>query len=95
MSEREPDDDGRTPLVGFEERMVVEVRNRFDGSWSHGFEIIEQLQSAGGERQLRLRRFSDGQVLPELFSADDVVINPASRPGPRRLTDDSDGGMSA
>jgi hypothetical protein len=45
----------------------VDVRNRFVGSWSHGFEIAERV--AGG---YRVRRLSDGSVLPDVFSSDDV-----------------------
>jgi hypothetical protein len=45
----------------------VDVRNRFQGTWSRGFEIAEVTD--GG---YRLRRMSDGSVLGELFSRDDV-----------------------
>ena len=45
----------------------VDVRNRFVGTWSHGFEVAEHVD--GGYRVLRL---SDGSVLPDVFSADDV-----------------------
>jgi hypothetical protein len=46
---------------------TVEVRNRFDGRWSPGFEVLEHL--AGG---YRVRRLSDGRDLPTVFSAEDV-----------------------
>ncbi|HVT75865.1 MAG TPA: hypothetical protein VHD87_02460 [Acidimicrobiales bacterium] len=65
----------------FDDQLVIEVRNRFDGSWSHGFEIVERLDVDGAAPRLRLRRLSDGHVLPALFSADDIVVNPT----PRRL----------
>ena len=45
----------------------VDVRNRFVGSWSHGFEIAERV--AGG---YRVRRLSDNSVLPDVFSNEDV-----------------------
>lgn len=40
----------------------VEVRNGFDGSWSRGFEV-----AAADEEGYRLRRLSDGSVLPRSF----------------------------
>ena len=39
----------------------VEVQSGFDDSWQRGF-VVEEVTSAG----YRLRRESDGQVLPEL-----------------------------
>ncbi|MDQ1444238.1 MAG: hypothetical protein QOI20_702 [Acidimicrobiaceae bacterium] len=45
----------------------VEVRTRFAGKWSRGFEVAEV--SAGG---YRVKRLSDGSVLPAEFEADDV-----------------------
>jgi len=45
----------------------VDVRNRFVGSWSHGFEVAERVE--GG---YRVRRLSDGSVLPDVFPSDDV-----------------------
>jgi hypothetical protein len=46
----------------------VDVRSRFVGSWSRGFEVAEQV----AERGYRLRRLSDGTVLPDVFSDDEV-----------------------
>ena len=54
----------------------VEVRRRFDAQWARGFEIVEQT-----EKGYRVRRQSDGEVLPVEFSADDV------RPAHRRTND--------
>jgi hypothetical protein len=54
----------------------VEVRSRFDGAWCHGFEVAEVVDSLG-QHAFRLRRLSDGAVLPALFSADDVAWHPA------------------
>jgi hypothetical protein len=47
--------------------MRVEVRRRFDQHWARGFEIVE-----ASENGYRLRRLSDGIVLPTEFSAEDV-----------------------
>ena len=44
-----------------------DVRNRFQGTWVRGFEVAEVTE--GG---YRIRRMSDGSVLGELFSRDDV-----------------------
>ncbi|MFZ0251946.1 MAG: hypothetical protein WAL61_18530 [Acidimicrobiales bacterium] len=54
----------RSPLVP---GTKVDVRNRFQGTWVRGFEIAEVTD--GG---YRIRRMSDGSVLGELFSRDDV-----------------------
>jgi len=48
----------------------VEVRSRFDASWSRGFEIAEVVQDR--EPSYRVRRRSDGSLLPVLFTHDDV-----------------------
>jgi hypothetical protein len=45
----------------------VDVRNRYLGIWNRGFEVAEFTE--GG---YRIRRLSDGSVLSELFSRDDV-----------------------
>ena len=45
----------------------VEVRSRFDQSWARGFEVAEHT-----ERGYRIKRLSDGVVLPTEFSDDDV-----------------------
>ena len=45
----------------------VEVRSDFDHSWTSGFTVEEQT-SAG----YRLRRRSDGRVLPRVFPFEDV-----------------------
>jgi hypothetical protein len=45
----------------------VEVRRRFDAEWSDGFEVAE-VTDAG----YRIRRLSDGTVLPVDFSPEDV-----------------------
>lgn len=44
------------------------MRTRFDGSWSAGFEVAEIVESGG----YRIRRVTDGEVLPTLFEAGEV-----------------------
>jgi hypothetical protein len=46
----------------------VEVRSTFDGSWVDGFEIV----STEEDGSVRIRRLSDGEVLPAAFPPDDV-----------------------
>lgn len=45
----------------------VDVRSRFVGSWTRGFEIAERLEAG-----YRLRRLSDGSILPEPVGFDEV-----------------------
>ena len=45
----------------------VDVRSRFVGAWTRGFVIEEAV--AGG---YRIRRNSDGSVLPDVFSAEEI-----------------------
>jgi hypothetical protein len=45
----------------------VEVRRRFDQHWSRGFEIAEALDDG-----YKLKRVSDGSILPVIFPADEV-----------------------
>jgi hypothetical protein len=47
------------------------VRARFDQRWARGFELVEVVQDAGEDRY-RIRRRSDGSVLPALFIDDDI-----------------------
>lgn len=49
----------------------VEVRSRFDQAWARGFEVAEQVPADQGLRY-RVRRRSDGSVLPVLFGDDEV-----------------------
>lgn len=48
----------------------VEVRSRFQQTWARGFEVAEVI--SGPARQFRIRRRSDGSVLPTAFDDDDV-----------------------
>jgi hypothetical protein len=45
----------------------IDVRNRFVGGWSHGFEVAERVDDG-----YRIRRLSDDSVLPDVFSTDEV-----------------------
>lgn len=49
----------------------VEVRSRFDRAWARGFEVAEQVEAGEGWRY-RVRRRSDGSVLPILFEGDEL-----------------------
>jgi hypothetical protein len=49
----------------------VEVQQRFDRSWTRGFEVAEVVN-----RSYRLRRFSDGAVLPYDFATSAVRPEP-------------------
>lgn len=51
---------------------LVEVRNRFDDRWIHGFAI-----AVVGDAAYQLRRMSDGYVLPAWFAADVIRPDPA------------------
>lgn len=46
----------------------VEVRRRFDAQWARGFEIVE-ISDTG---TVRVRRVSDGEVLPAEFARGDI-----------------------
>ena len=59
-----PDAGARAPLLPGTQ---IDVRNRFQGTWARGFEVAEVTE--GG---YRIRRLSDGTILDELFSRDDV-----------------------
>ena len=54
-------------VVVLETGESVEVRRRFDQRWSRGFEI-----ESSEEDGYRLRRRSDGAVLPIVFAATEV-----------------------
>ena len=46
---------------------AVDVRSRYVGAWSSGFEVAEPVRDG-----YRIRRVSDGSVLPDVFTDDDV-----------------------
>ncbi|MHB8681129.1 MAG: hypothetical protein ACYDA2_03420 [Acidimicrobiales bacterium] len=47
----------------------VDVRSRFVGDWSRGFEVAERVEEEDG---YRLRRLSDGSILPDVFREEDL-----------------------
>jgi hypothetical protein len=49
----------------------VEVRSRFDAHWARGFEVAEVIEHNDSTRY-RVRRRSDGSILPVLFLDDDL-----------------------
>jgi hypothetical protein len=49
----------------------VEVHLRFDRAWARGFEVAEQVAAGKGLRY-RVRRRSDGSVIPALFDDHEV-----------------------
>lgn len=53
------------------EHNEVEVRLRFDGRWVGGFEIAG-VHGSGADREVWLRRRSDGVVLPAPFAGHEV-----------------------
>jgi hypothetical protein len=53
----------------------VEVRTRFESSWTRGFEIVDRVGDHGtgdGEPMYKVRRRSDGSILPVAFSETDL-----------------------
>jgi hypothetical protein len=57
--------------------VLVEVRERLHGSWSPGFEVVEETGSG-----VRLRRISDGTHLPGEVRREDVrAVDGAGTPG--------------
>lgn len=53
----------------------AEVRNRFDGRWSPGFRV-ERVEEREGHLVVRVRRLSDGYVVPTWFPVSDVRTPP-------------------
>jgi hypothetical protein len=53
----------------------VEVRNRFESKWTRGFEVADLVDNRGGrqgERLYKVRRRSDGSILPVTFPEHDL-----------------------
>jgi hypothetical protein len=65
----EPADD--TP-PSFPVGTKVEVRRKFDDKWAGGCGWAEPTPHETKTHEIRLRRLSDGEVIPVPFSADDV-----------------------
>lgn len=51
---------------------AVEILNCFERRWSRGFEVVERMTDG-----YRVRRLSDGSVLPVVFAEDVVRPDPA------------------
>jgi hypothetical protein len=49
----------------------VEVRDRFDHRWTRGFEVAATVETDDGAGY-RIKRLSDGSVLPVVFAAEEV-----------------------
>ena len=53
----------------------VEVRSRFESKWSRGFEVADLVDpgpAATGEAMYKVRRRSDGSILPVTFAEADL-----------------------
>ena len=53
----------------------VEVRSRFESRWTRGFEVADRVDGASegdGEAMYKVRRRSDGSILPVTFSEADL-----------------------
>jgi hypothetical protein len=70
----EPSRHPRRPPLG----APVEVRSSFEGNWCAGFEIAEVVVGRDGVEGFRVRRLSDGALLPAVFPPGDLI------PGRRR-----------
>lgn len=68
MATNAPTTKARTPATP---GIRVEVRNRFTSSWCSGFEISEVVTPTPGA-SYRIRRLSDGVVLPGSFDEEQV-----------------------
>jgi hypothetical protein len=58
-------------MVGMRPGTHVEVRSRFESRWSRGFEVAD-CDDTNGPPVYKLRRRSDGSILPVVFTEDDV-----------------------
>lgn len=54
--------------VDFSAGTRVDVRSRYVGSWTRGFEVAERVRDGG----YRVRRVSDGAVLPDLLAEEEL-----------------------
>jgi hypothetical protein len=66
-----PDAESAAPARRTAKDAAVEVRGRIGDRWVDGFEICEVMSTPAGPRY-RLRRRTDGVVLPELFEASSI-----------------------
>ena len=67
MSIRSATDWGSQVADALEVGDRVEVRRRFDAQWARGFEVVESTPNG-----YRVRRESDGEILPVEFAAEEV-----------------------
>ena len=60
---------------------AVEVRCRFDGAWIPGFVVDHLRPDDSGNLSVCVRRVAEGDVLPSLFSAEEVraVVEPIGK----------------
>lgn len=61
---------GPTGPSGQGEPAAVEVRTRFDGTWAGGYTLVD----VDADGRHRVRRCSDGAVLPVAFDGSDIRI---------------------
>ena len=54
---------------GIETGTEVEVRNRFTGEWSVGFEVVGRSNGA-----VRVRRLRDGAIIPAAFRDEEIRV---------------------
>lgn len=75
---RQPLSDGRRSDIDarLPSRIRVQIRNRFDGSWSSGFEVFAAQPSGG----YLVRRISDQVVLPVTLADTEVRVEPVPMP---------------
>jgi hypothetical protein len=75
---RQPLSDGRRSPVdaSLPSGVRVQIRSRFDGTWSSGFEVFAA-QPGGG---YLVRRASDCSVLPVTFAETELRVDPVPMP---------------
>jgi hypothetical protein len=64
----------RTDVPRFTPGARVQVRCRFDGRWVSGF-VASALGDDAEHPAIRVRRLSDGSVLPHDFTIDEVRVD--------------------
>lgn len=70
----EPNPTQPAPAPNFPAGGRVAVRSKFDGHWCPGFEVSEIIEEpAQGVTGYHLRRPSDGEVLPAVFTPEDLI----------------------
>lgn len=62
------------PIFSTEPGTRVEVRSRFDHEWARGFEVVEPVERPTSG--YRIRRRSDGSVLPAVFAPEEIRMEP-------------------